>query len=83
MIWYRSWLVDAFARFGPEPDVVLLVSLAKLGDGQAADQDAQRVGDRADRHAQVAGRFAVDHHLDLGLAERERRVEVDDSALAS
>ena len=75
--------MDAIARLGAEPDVVLLVPLAELGDGQAADQHAQRVGDRADRDAQVAGRLAVDDDLDLGLAERERRIQVDESPLAS
>ena len=44
---------------------------------------AERVGDRADGDAQVAGRLAVDGDLDLGLAQRERRVEVDQPRLAS
>ncbi len=65
---------------GAEPDVVLLVPVLELGDGPAADEDPEAVGDRADGDAEVAGPLAVDRHLDLGLAERERGVEVGDPA---
>ena len=77
----QGQLVQAGGRrpvggLGAEPDVVLLVAVAELRHRHAADQDPERVGDDADRDAQVARRLAVDDHLDLGLAERERRVEV-------
>ena len=59
-----EWLV------GAEPDVVLLDPLLVARDNLAADEHAQRSGDRFDGNAQVAGPIAIDGDLQFGLAER-------------
>ena len=66
------------AGLGAEPDVVLLVALLVVRDRLAADQDRQacRRSTRPGRPGRPAA-LAVDDHLQLGLAERERGVDVD------
>ena len=80
---YRSCTLERSPGLGSQPDVVLLAGVAEGRDRHAADQDPQRIGDRADRNAQVAGRFAIDDHLQLGLAQGERRIEVGQAARVS
>ena len=68
------------AALGPQPDVVLLVEFFVFADRFAADQGIGRGGDGLDRHAQVRGPFAIELDAQLGLAQREARVDVDEVA---
>ena len=64
-----------------QPDVVLLAGLPVEAHLLAADHRAERGRDGVHAHAEVRGFAAVDVHLDLGLPQRLRGVEVDEAAL--
>ena len=76
VIWYRSWLVERLADAARSQTSYCWSPSRNLETGSPPDQHAERVGDRADRDAQVARRLAVDQDLDLGLPQRQGRVEV-------
>jgi len=69
----------AILKAGTKPHVILLAAIPKRGDRQSADQNPQRVRNRADGNAEVAGGLAVDDDLDLGLAQGERGIKVRDA----
>src|SRR5206468_10216215 len=65
------------ARFGAQPDVVLLVAFLVLGDRLAGDVGLHGGGDVLHVDAQVGGLVTVDQEAQLGRAHGERGVDVD------
>ena len=65
-------------RSAPRSAHVVLLAAPRVGrDLDAADQQLQRRGDVGRRDAEVGGAVAVDRRPQLGLADHERRVDVD------
>ncbi len=59
--------------------LVLLAAVVERRHRVAADEQAQRFGRVADRDAEVGGLRSIDVHRQLGLAEVQRGVDVDEA----
>ena len=73
--------VAAIAGLEPHPDVVAAAGLLEHADVQPADHDLHRLRERAPVDPERGGLRAVGDHAQLGLAELEAAVEVDEAAV--